>query len=232
MFWGFLTMNNDVEKKSLAYRLKTSSLVQAWLVLLLAVSFGVSLAGVQLVLGPVIEANKINETLEKVPELVLGSDLAAKMAAQNQSLEIAPHRVAVAKTDRDKSYSVYEVRYQGELRGWVVKAKGQGYADVIELLVGLSPGLKTITGLFVLDQKETPGLGNKIITADWRGQFTGAPADRSLVVVKTGASQPGEIDAVTGATISSNSVAAMINAAVSDLRKPLSEVEKKGGDNG
>jgi len=222
----------ETEKKSLGARLKTSSLVQAWLVLLLAVSFGVSLAGVQLALGPIIEANKINETLEKVPELILGSDLARKMTAQNQSLEIAARRVAVAKTDRDKTYSVYEARYQGELRGWVVKAKGQGYADTIELLVGLSPGLETITGLFVLDQKETPGLGNKIITDAWRGQFIGAPAKGSLVVVKTGAAKPGEIDAVTGATISSKSVAAMINTAIGDLRKPLAEMEKKGGENG
>jgi electron transport complex protein RnfG len=177
-------------------------------------------------LGPIIEANKVNETLEKVPELVLGRDLAAKMTAENQTLEVVSHQVAVAKADRDKFYSVYEARYQGELRGWVVKAKGQGYADVVELLVGISPGMDSITGLFVLDQKETPGLGNKIITEAWRGQFVGAPADRDLVVVKTGASQPGEIDAVTGATISSKSVTAMINTAVGDLRKPLKEMGK------
>jgi electron transport complex protein RnfG len=222
----------DTEKQSFADRLKAGSLVQAWLVLLLAVSFGVSLAGVQLALGPIIEANKINETLEKVPELVLGRDLAATMAGQDQRLDIAAHRVAVAKADRDKTYSVYEARYQGELRGWVLKAKGQGYADTIELLVGLSAGLETITGLFVLDQKETPGLGNKIITDAWRGQFIGAPAGRSLVVVKSGAAQPGEIDAVTGATISSKSVTAMINAAIGDLRKPLTEMEKGNDDNG
>jgi electron transport complex protein RnfG len=225
-------MNRDVEKKSFADRLKASSLVQAWLVLLLAVSFGVSLAGVQLALGPIIEANKINETLEKIPELVLGSDLAAKMVAQNQRLDIEARKVSVIKADRDKSYRVYEARYQDTLRGWVIKARGQGYADVIELLVGLSPGLESITGLFVLDQKETPGLGNKIITPEWRGQFIGAPTTSALTVVKTGAAQPGEIDAVTGATISSKSVTAMINAVIADLRKPLVEMEKKGDPNG
>jgi len=225
-------MNSDAEKKSLAAGLKASSLAQAWLVILLAVGFGVSLAGVQLALGPVIEANKINETLEKVPELVLGSELAARMVAQHQHLDIAAHRVAVTKADREKYYSVYETRYQGELRGWVVKTKGQGYADTIELLVGISPQLDAITGLFVLDQKETPGLGNKIITPAWRGQFIGAPTNRPLAVVKTGAALPGEIDAVTGATISSKSVTAIINAAVADLRKPLTEMEKKGGENG
>ncbi len=229
-------MNSDVEKKSFASRLKTSSLVQAWLVLLLAVSFGVCLAGVQLVLGPVIESNKINETLEKVPELVLGNFLAAKMATENQALEVVPRQVIVKKADRAKFYIVYEARYQGDLRGWVVKTKGQGYADTIELLLGLSADLSTITGLFVLDQKETPGLGNKITTDEWRGQFLDAPAGRSLVVVKTGASRPGEIDAVTGATISSKSVTAMINTAIGDLREPLSadppSAKNEGKNNG
>jgi electron transport complex protein RnfG len=225
-------MNVDDEKNKFAGGLRSSNLVQAWLVLVLAVGFGVSLAGVQLALGPVIESNKTNETLEKVPELVLGNALAAKMAAETQALEIAPRQVTVEKAGRAKFYSVYEARYQGDLKGWVVKIKGQGYADTIELLLGLSPDFHAITGLFVLDQKETPGLGNKIITDVWRGQFIDAPADRALVVVKTGAAQPGEIDAVTGATISSKSVTAMINTAIGDLRQPLTAgpaADEKGG---
>ena len=52
-----------------------------------------------------------------------------------------------------------------------MKTKGQGYADTIERLLGLSTDFRSITGLFVLDQKETPGLGNKIITDAWRSQF-------------------------------------------------------------
>ena len=208
------------------------NLAQAWLVLVLAAGFAVSLAGVQLALGPVIERNKVNETLEKVPELVLGPALAAKMAGENQTLDILPRDVVVERSDRTKYYSVYEARYQGHLKGWVVKTRGRGYADVIELLVALSPDLRTITGLFVLDQKETPGLGNKITADPWRGQFIDAPADRPLEVVKTGASRPGQIDAVTGATITSRSVAAIINTAVADLRQPLTEAPhrvEKGG---
>ena len=140
-------MNIDDEKNKSAGGWRSSNLVQAWLVLVLAVGFGVSLAGVQLVLGPVIERNKNNETLEKVPELVLGKALAAKMAGEDQTLEIVPRQVTVKKPQRDKFYSVYAARYQGVLKGWVVKTKGQGYADAVELLLGLSPDLTTITGL-------------------------------------------------------------------------------------
>jgi Na+-translocating ferredoxin:NAD+ oxidoreductase subunit G len=225
-------MTMDTQNKQKTGGLKANYLVQAWLVIFLAVGFGVALAGVQLALGPVIEQNKLNETLARVPELVLGSDLAQKMAGENQHLEIDARQVAVKKAGAEKYYGVYEATYQGDRKGWVIKTKGQGYADTIELLLGLSPDLGTITGLFVLDQKETPGLGAKITTDAWRGQFLHAPADQPLVVVKTGASKPGEIDAVTGATISSRSVTALINATIKDLRQSLADRPADTGKGG
>ncbi len=208
------------------HKLKQSNIAQAWLVLTLAICFGASLAGVQLKLGPVIEANKLNETLEKVPELVLGAELSARMAAQNQKLTITPRTIAVEQEGRTTYYSVYETSYQGDPKGFVVKAAGQGYADKVELLMGLDPKIKTITGLFVLEQKETPGLGNKIIEPKWRGQFTGKKTAPALSVTKTGAAAPNEIDAVTGATISSRTVTNIVNGAIAALQGPLTEKQK------
>jgi len=43
---------------------RNSNLVQAWLVLVLATFFGTALAGIQIKLSPVIEANKVKETME------------------------------------------------------------------------------------------------------------------------------------------------------------------------
>ncbi len=229
-----MTMDVAIEKKNGG--LKSNYLVQAWLVIVLAVGFGISLAGVQLALGPVIEQNKLNETLERIPELVMDNAELAEMADKEQKLDIVPHQMEIKKAATTKYYSIYEAKLQGERKGWVVKTKGQGYSDTIELLLGVSKDLTAITGLFVLDQKETPGLGNKIITMEWRGQFLGKPTEKALEVVKTGATKPNQIDAVTGATISSNSVAGLINAAIADLRAPLSEMagvkakgEKKNG---
>lgn len=208
-------------------RFKQSNIVQAWLVLVLAVCFGAALAGVHLQLSPVIERNKVNETLAQVPELVLGQALAAKMVAENQELEIIPKTITVETGDRKTYFSVYEARYQGDLRGYVVKTGGQGYADRIELLLGLSPDLDKITGLFVLEQKETPGLGNKIIEDKWRGQFLGKKTSPALSVTKSGADAGNEIDAVTGATISSRAVTDIVNNAASALREPLLKGERK-----
>ncbi len=208
---------------SMMERLKDNKIIQAWLVLMLAIFFGGSLAGMQLTLGPKIEENKINETRARVPELVLGPEKAAEMEQSEASLAIEPQTITVQKPARSTSYTVFEASApeQGQL-GWVVKASGQGYADKIELLLGLSPAADKVTGIFVLEQKETPGLGNKIVTQEWRSQFIGQETSHPLVVVKDGANAPAEIDSITGATISSRAVANIVNTAVVDLKGPLS----------
>ncbi len=205
-------------------RLRDNNILQAWLVLLLVLCFGSSLAGIQMYLGPVIEENKLNETREKVPELVLGAEAAQKLAESGESLNITPKSFVVDKPGKKAVYNVYEAADKsGKRLGWVVKTSGQGYADRIELLLGLDPEVKTVTGLFVLEQKETPGLGNKIVTDEWRGQFNGKSTDKALGVVKGGGAGADDINAITGATISSRAVSDIVNTAVADLKAPLAQ---------
>ncbi len=210
-------------------RLKNNNIIQAWLVLFLALCFGSALAGVQMTLGPKIETNKINETREKVPELVLGKDAASQMAGQKNALEAISDNVVVEKHGKQRTYNVFEARKGNERLGWVVKANGQGYGDKIELLLGLDPNVEKITGVFILEQKETPGLGNKISAEDWRGQFIGKETAEPMTVVKGGkAAAPNAINAITGATISSRSVTDIINTALADLKGPLTAKGSEG----
>jgi len=192
---------------------------QAWLVLLLASFFGAALAGIQLTLSPKIEANKLNETLEKVPELILGADAAQKLGDENRQMKIDRQYIEAG----NKIYSVFQAKTDGQTDGWVVKASGQGYADKIELLVGVNAKAETITGLFILDQKETPGLGNKIMEPVWRSQFNNKATQQQLTAVKTKASAANEINAITGATISSKAVCDIVNQSLNNLRQPLSK---------
>ena len=194
-------------------------IVQAWLVLLLASFFGAALAGIQLTLAPKIEANKLNETLEKVPELILGADAARTFKDSGRLMEVNRQYVTAGA----KTYSVFKAEKDNQTAGWVVKASGQGYADKIELLVGVDETVDTITGLFVLDQKETPGLGNKIMEPDWRKQFVSKSTHLQLTAVKTEADGPGEISAITGATISSKAVCDIVNQSLNNLRQPLAK---------
>jgi electron transport complex protein RnfG len=208
--------------------LKKSFIVQAWLVLILALLFGAALASVKIVLEPMIVANKVNEIRQKLPEIILGAEAAQQMAKADQQLVIETRSVQVEKKAQNIAYRVYEARNPDQtLKGWVVKTGGQGYADKIELLLGLGPLAESITGIFILDQKETPGLGSQIIAQKWRNQFINKNTSESLIPVKDGADAANEIDAITGATISSRSVCDIINAAASDLRKPLAAMAIK-----
>ena len=158
--------NTESERQN---RFQNNYIFQAWLCIMLALIFGISLAAVQAALGPVISANKLNETKEKVPEILLGRGKADEMAVSKATFQITPRSVEIEKNGIKKIYSVFETRHEdGRLVGWVTKVSGQGYADRIELLLGLDPSIETITGLFILDQKETPGLGNKIVEPKWR----------------------------------------------------------------
>jgi len=202
-------------------RFKNSNLAQAWLVLVLAVLFGAALAAVQVQLSVKIAENKLNETLEKIPEIIWGAAGVSGMASQNPAVDIVPGSLDVKTGTKTETYSLYKVSRDKRLAGWVIKAGGQGYADKIELLVGVDPAVKTVTGLFILDQKETPGLGNKITFPEWRRQFVGKPTDQPLDVIKSGPGGAHTIDAVTGATISSRSVTRIVNRVMAAMQGRL-----------
>src|SRR6056297_1830005 len=205
--------------------------LQAWLVLLLALCYGAALAGVHINFSPIIKENKINETRQKVPELILSEKKARQLAEAEQSLQSQRLRITVKADGRQKSYNVFKAIQNETVRGWVAKAAGQGYADEIELLIGLSPEAERITGLFVLSQKETPGLGANIVNKEWRQQFAVQTTARKVRVVKDGADEPHEVDAITGATISSRAVCSIVNSTVADLKTKLAEgLDKSGGN--
>jgi electron transport complex protein RnfG len=121
---------------------------------------------------------------------------------------------------------------EGELKGVAAKAAAQGYADLIHILYGYDPACECIRGIKVLKLAETPGLGDKIITdADFVANFDALDARLSsdgqalaneIVTVKHGTKQnPWEIDAISGATISSKAVGKAINQSAKQLLPQL-----------
>lgn len=189
-------------------------LSQAWLVILLALAYGGALAGVQTTLQPMIDENKRLETYRQIPALVgiAESTDAERITIEEREIE----------DDDGRKQKVYLALIDGQPQGWVLPAGGMGFADRIEVLIGLDPAAETITGLWVLDQKETPGLGNYITEDDFRKQFVGKRTDQDVTVVKTDpATDTNEIRALSGATISSDSVAKIVNDTIKNLKEAV-----------
>jgi len=88
----------------------------------------------------------------------------------------------------------------GELLGYVARAEGRGYGGTIVLLVGVTKDGR-VKKVRVLSHSETPGLGARIAEEDFLSQFENRTVDEILL-----RRDGGEIDAVSGATISSRGV--------------------------
>jgi len=133
-----------------------------------------------------------------------------------------------------------ELDEEGTLAGFAVQATGVGFQDKITLMFGLDASLTKITGLTVIDQNETPGLGAKI--EDWNAflQFwENKDATGQLTLRKPAARTPeelsgAEINTITAATISSKKVLEIVNLSLEKVRQLIQEgkiaKEEQDGD--
>jgi len=121
---------------------------------------------------------------------------------------------------------------QGKLKGIAALASATGYQDIIKLLYGYSPKCQCITGIAVLESTETPGLGSKISTdrqflanfkaLDARVSASQPALANAIVTVKHGTKKhPWQIDAISGATISSTAVGRALNRSAQALLPKL-----------
>jgi electron transport complex protein RnfG len=114
------------------------------------------------------------------------------------------------------SLEVYPAKRDNELVGYGIKAYSQkGYSGRITLVVGFKPE-GTIYNITVLEQKETPGLGTKMVLPEFKDQFNDKNPDSFILKVKK---DGGEVDAITAATISSRAFCDAVQNAYSTLKK-------------
>lgn len=104
---------------------------------------------------------------------------------------------------------------QGSLVGYAIPGAGPGFQDIIRLLYGYLPDKRQVSGMEVLESRETPGLGDKIYKdLAFVANFDALAMDPEIQAVKKGTkTQANQVDAITGATISSKAVVRIINEA-------------------
>ncbi len=114
-----------------------------------------------------------------------------------------------------KFYAAYD--QSGALKGIAAEGAAKGYADTVRVMYAYDPGRQAITGLGVVSMRETPGIGDKIYTdqaflKNFEALDAKLAADmkalaNAIRVVKHGSKQnPWEIDAISGATVTSKAV--------------------------
>ncbi len=128
------------------------------------------------------------------------------------------------KSDKAKdSVEIYPAYSNNELVGTAITGSStKGFSGLIKIMVGFKPN-GDITNIVVLDQKETPGLGTKIKDLKFIQQYKNKnPSSFNLKVIKDG----GEIDALTGATISSRAFSESVQMAYDEFIKNSDSIKE------
>ena len=123
---------------------------------------------------------------------------------------------------------VFECEVDG-VKKYVIPVYGAGLWGPIWGYIGLNDDRNTVYGVYFSHQGETPGLGAEITTPKFQGQFTGKKvfdgANVGLSVVKNGrvANPDYEVDGISGGTITSNGVDAMLKNCLKPYEKFLTK---------
>ncbi len=159
--------------------------------------------------------------------LAIVNEWAEPLIAANQkaATEAAIFRVQPEGTNyeaiQNAGFEVYRIKNENnEELGFAIVYSGNGFQGKIKLICGLSEDLEKITALEILDQVETPGLGTKVTETPFTDQFKQLQTTPGVNWVKNvEPEKPNEIQAITGATISSKAVVAIINGGIEQMKK-------------
>jgi len=184
---------------------------------------------------PVIEHNKAVALERAIFQVVPGATSKKAFARSGDELRALGAGEGAVET----YYACYGDG--GKLVGVAVEASGQGFQDVIRLLYGYSPACQCVVGMKVLESKETPGLGDKIMkdpsfqknfeALDTKLGDDGTKPAHAIELAKHGEKTDAwQVEAITGATISSRAVTTILRestaSAVPLIQKNLAVLEE------
>lgn len=156
-------------------------------------------------------------------------------AEKIKTLEAEAEKSAVEKVIKAETYNKFEIKLNDvkytyfkaqngdETVGYAFTLSANGYGGAVKCVVGIDKSSK-ITAVEITDvSNETPGLGQNAGRVSFTDQFKGKASE--LSVVKSGAKE-NEVQAVTGATITSKAVTKSVNLAMELYKKIEGEVGK------
>ncbi len=153
--------------------------------------------------APIIEKRAAEESVKAYKELFKDAD---------EVIAIDEGKLAEIKAENTFVLEVFEAKKSGEIIGYAFKTKSSGYGgDIITASAFNVDG--TISGIKILANSETPGLGTKVVEdPSYGASYVGKSVANDLVLAASPAGD-NEIQLLSGATISSNGVMTGVNEA-------------------
>lgn len=150
--------------------------------------------------------------------LLAGTNLLTKdqIAAQQAAKAESSRRIVLPGAESfepSENGTCYVGLAGGETVGYVFETESRGYGGAVRVMTGIS-AQGAVTGVVILEHGETPGLGANAEREEFRAQFEQDVSPAGFSVVRYQTPGPGEIEAMTGASITSRAVTDAVNQAV------------------
>ncbi len=146
---------------------------------------------------------------------------AARIAATSRNLN-AKEDIATLGRRENVGLAYFKLDESREIERLVIPVRGYGLWGTLFGFLAIDRDLTSAAGLSFYTHKETPGLGGEVDNENWKASWAGIPlfdneGDPSVTLVKMRTDNPSEIDALSGATITSRGVQNLIAFWTGDL---------------
>lgn len=156
-----------------------------------------------------------------VSAALAGTNLLTKDKIAEQQLQkaessrkIVLHEANSFEAENAGTEREYYVGKSGEETvGYVFETTAKGYGGDVRVMTGISAE-GAITGVIILSHGETPGLGANAEKEEFRAQYQQTVPSSALELVKYQTPGEGQVEAMTGATITSTAVTNAVNQAI------------------
>ncbi len=124
----------------------------------------------------------------------------------------------------DVEKSVFVAKYDGKANTIAFEESGKGFGGDVGVMVGINMDTDKLVGAAVTVHTETPGMGARAKDdPSFVSQFKGMPVKDSVTVTKDG----GQINAISGATITSRAVCVAVTKAMSLYQKVKPKLQQE-----
>ena len=141
----------------------------------------------------------------------------AAKARENGIFEVIPEAESFKKVEKAGKVFYEGYSESGNKVGVALIVEGPGFQGLIRVMVGVNVNNKEINNIKILKHEETPGLGARITGKEYKSNFVNKPFGDYKVVKKT-PENPYQVEAISGATISSSKVTQIVEKAVNLIK--------------
>ena len=174
--------------------MKNSKIFPSLVLVIICLVVTLALAGTYSVANPIILENQAK-------------------AADEARMTVLPEGDAFTAYDGTLVDGVLDCYMADNGAGMAITANYKGFGGAVKVMVGIDAD-GNITGATVTEHAETPGLGTKAMTPEYLAQYQGVGE-----IVGGHINNDANIDAISGATITSNAVYCSIEAALNQFKE-------------